>query len=124
MSLILRLETDDEPVIGDPIVANILRFNPSSDNEPQFQRYVIPYRHRMSVFTILREIYEHQDPTLAFRNQQCGRGICGNCHCLVEINGQKQKLVKGCSIPLKPGDRLVIYPKSQEKLIRDLVTTF
>jgi succinate dehydrogenase/fumarate reductase-like Fe-S protein len=124
MSHILRFDAEDKPEIGEPIVVDLLRFEPSSDPEPQFHRYIVPYRQRMSVLTLLREIYEHQDPTIAFRNQQCGRGICGTCHCRVEINGQKQKLVKGCNTPLNPGDRLIVYPSNLEKSIRDLVTTF
>jgi len=85
------------------------------------QRYVVPYRQRLSVFTLLREIYEKQDPTLAFRNQQCGRGLCGNCHIRVGLNG---KMTKGCTIPLKPGDHVVIEPLSRQKVIRDLVVKF
>ena len=124
MSHILHLDHDDKPEKGDPVIVDILRSNPDPEVESQLQRYVVPYRHRMSVFTIQREIYEHHDPTLAFRNQQCGRGICGVCRCWVEINGQKKKLVKGCTVPLKPGDHIVIYPSNEDKLIRDLVTTY
>ena len=124
MSHILNKNPQDTSEIGEPVVANIVRYDSATDPEPRVDRYVVPYRHRMSVFTLLREIYEHQDPTIAFRNQQCGRGICGTCHCKVELNGQKKKSVKGCTIPLKPGDNLVIIPYSKDKLIRDLVINF
>jgi len=107
--------------LGDPICAEIFRFNPASDKGPRMQLYIVPYTHRMSVFTLLREIYETQDPTLAFRNQQCGRGICGTCKFRIGVNS---KLVKGCTIPLKPGDHVVIEPFMRSKVIRDLVVKF
>jgi succinate dehydrogenase/fumarate reductase-like Fe-S protein len=118
MSHILRSNPNEEPELGEPIIAEVFRFDPSTDTEPRMQTYVVPYTHRMSVLTMLREIYEKQDPTLAFRNQQCGRGICGTCHVRVGING---KVVKGCSIPLEPGSRVTVHPYSRAKVIRDLV---
>lgn len=121
MSHILKLDVNTERVIGEPITAEIFRFDPAVDAEPRMQTYIVPYRHRMSILTMLREIYEKQDPTLAFRNQQCGRGICGTCHVRVSING---KLTKGCSVPLEPGSKVVLMPASRAKVIRDLVVDF
>lgn len=118
MSHILKNDPDTESIHGEPITAEIFRFDPAVDAEPRMQTYVVPYHHRMSILTLLREIYEKQDSTLAFRNQQCGRGICGTCHVRVSLNG---KLTKGCSIPLEPGSRIVITPASRKKVIRDLV---
>lgn len=118
MSHILRSDPNEEPEIGDPITAQVFRFDPSRDVEPHMQTYVVPYTHRMSIFTLLREIYEKQDPTLAFRNQQCGRGICGTCHVRIGVNG---KATKGCSVPLEPGSEVIIQPYNQKKIIRDLV---
>ena len=118
MSHILHAAGREEQEIGEPIVARIFRFNPATDAEPYYQDYTVPYRHRMSAFTLLREIYERQDPTLAFRNQQCGRGLCGNCHMRIE-----GKMVKGCTVPLEPGARLVITPHNKDKVIRDLVVS-
>ncbi len=121
MSHILKDNLEEEPEIGAPIIAEIFRFNPTTDIEAHLQTYNVPYRRRMSVFTLLREIYEHQDPTLAFRNQQCGRGICGTCRLRIGING---KSVKSCNIPLKPGSQVVILPYNRTKVIRDLVVDF
>jgi succinate dehydrogenase / fumarate reductase iron-sulfur subunit len=121
MSHILKGNPNEGPEIGEPILVEIFRFDPSTDAKPQMQIYVVPYRHRLSVFTLLREIYETQDPTLAFRNQQCGRGICGTCHVRIGING---KLIKGCSIPLKSGSRVEIMPYFRNKVIRDLAVDF
>lgn len=90
------------------------------------QRYVIPYRRRMSVFTALREIYEHQDRTVAFRNQQCGRGICGTCRVRVELARLSftDKGIKACAIPLEPGDHIVVRPAYESRVIRDVVVDF
>jgi succinate dehydrogenase/fumarate reductase-like Fe-S protein len=121
MSHILKENPNEGPEIGEPILAEIFRFDPSTDVEPRMQTYVVPYRNRMSIFTLLREIYEQQDPTLAFRNQQCGRGICGTCYVRIGVNG---KPIKGCSIPLEPGSRVVIKPYFQNKVIRDLAVDF
>jgi len=124
MSHILGEDPRDNPVIlGEPIIVDILRFDPETDIEPHLQRYVVPYRRRMSVFTLLREIYECQDGTLAFRNQQCGRGICGTCRCTIEMDGETRKNVKSCTIPLEPGKHIVIRP-ANGKIIRDLVVEF
>lgn len=121
MSHILHDRTEPKTQLGEPIRAEVFRFDPSSDAAPTMRQYTVPYTHRMSVFTLLREIYENQDSTLAFRNQQCGRGICGTCQLRVGVNG---KVVKGCTIPLNPGDHVVIEPYSQKKVIRDLVVNF
>jgi succinate dehydrogenase/fumarate reductase-like Fe-S protein len=121
MSHILKSDPYAESIIGESVTAEIFRFDPAIDTVPRMQTYVVPYRHRMSILTLLREIYEKQDSTLAFRNQQCGRGICGTCHVRVSING---KLTKGCSVPLEPGSKIVLKPASQAKVIRDLVVDF
>ena len=121
MSHILKSDSHEEQITGEPIVAEIFRFDPAIDKEPRMQTYIVPYLHRMSILTLLREIYEKQDLTLAFRNQQCGRGICGTCHVRVSIN---RKLTKGCSVPLEPGCRIIIKPANESKVIRVLVVDF
>ncbi len=124
MSHILVIEETEPVEIGEPITADVYRFDPSSDIEPRVERYTVPYHHRMSVFTLLREIYARQDQTLAFRNQQCGRGICGTCRVRLQINGGEEKSLKGCTIPLEPGSHVVIKPYKENRVIRDLVVDF
>ena len=124
MSHILKLREGEEAEIGEPIIAEIYRHDPFFGDEPRMERFVVPYGHRMSIFTLLREIYERQEPSLAFRNQQCGRGICGTCQVRVRINSGKGQLVKGCSIPLPPGTHITILPYSERRVIRDLVVDF
>ena len=121
MSHILKANPAEEEILGDPVIAEIFRFDPSLDSEPRMQTYTVPYHHRMSIFTLLREIYEFQDPTLAFRNQQCGRGICGTCQFRIGVNG---KATKGCTVPLLPGSHVTIKPFNIDKVIRDLVVDF
>jgi succinate dehydrogenase/fumarate reductase-like Fe-S protein len=106
-----------EPPLGDPVVADVFRFDPTNDLEPRMQQYVVPYRHSMSVFTMLREIYEHLDPTLAFRSQHCGIGMCGTCQLRVGAEG---KIVNSCRTMLNPGDHVVVRPFNEKKVIRDL----
>lgn len=118
MSHILREDPEDEKVIGEPVVADICRYDPTEDLEPRIQRYVVPYNRRMSVFTLLREIYAKLDPTIAFRNQQCGRGICGSCRCRL---GEEGRISKACRIPVQPGSHIIINPSNKHKVIRDLV---
>ena len=124
MSHILVVEETEPVEIGEPITADVYRFDPSSDIEPRVERYTVPYHHRMSVFTLLREIYARQDQTLAFRNQQCGRGICGTCRVRLQVNGGEEKSLKGCTIPLEPGSHVVIKPYKENRVIRDLVVDF
>jgi succinate dehydrogenase/fumarate reductase-like Fe-S protein len=126
MSHILHPICETTPIKPDSpeIVVEVLRSSSNGKEESSIQRYVVPYINRMSVFTILREIYENQDPTLAFRTQQCGRGICGICRVSIDLDrlGWKNKNVKGCSVVLEPGDCVVIRPLSNEKVIRDLAS--
>ncbi len=124
MSHILREETTQPgEAVERPVTADIYRFDPSTDVEPRMERYTVPYHVRMSVFTLLREIYAYQDQTLAFRNQQCGRGICATCRVRVQLDGSKERSLKGCTIPVKPGSHVVIKPHS-EPVIRDVVVAF
>jgi succinate dehydrogenase/fumarate reductase-like Fe-S protein len=118
MSHILRIGSEEDPEIGASIVVDIYRYDASLRQPHRTQQYIVPYRKRMSVLTLLREIYAHIDPTLAFRNQQCGRGICGTCRVMVD-----GKIEKGCEVLIKPGSRLVIKPCRESKVIRDLVVS-
>ena len=124
MSHILVVEETEPAEIGEPITADVWRCDPSSDVEPRMERFTVRYHYRMSVFTLLREIYARQDQTLAFRNQQCGRGICGTCRVRVSIDGNEEKALKGCTLPLEPGSHVVVKPYIENKVIRDLVVDF
>ena len=62
MSHILREETTQPgEAVEQSVTADIYRFDPSIDVKPRMERYTVPYHDRMSVFTLLREIYAYQD---------------------------------------------------------------
>jgi len=129
VSHILHSHTTSQEVAEpdkEPVTLDVFRYNPEAGEEGSFQRFILAYRRRMSVFTALREIYELHDPTLAFRRQQCGRGICGTCRLKVDIDrlGFDNKSIKSCAVTLEPGDHVTIRPARDHGIIRDLVVAF
>jgi succinate dehydrogenase/fumarate reductase-like Fe-S protein len=101
--------------VGETVQAKILRYSPE-DNGQRVDTFEVPYRHGMTVQTLLRYVYENMDPSLAFRDFRCGRGICNTCK--VKVNG---KTVKSCQTLVKGGKELLVEPAS-DKVIKDLVT--
>ncbi len=97
------------------IIARIFRFDPMIDEEPRLQAYQVPYQSGMSVLSLLRYVYEELDPTLAFRNYRCGRGICASCR--MRLNG---KPVKACRTMLDGQATVTIEPLDEHRVIRDL----
>ncbi len=98
------------------IAARVYRYDPRSGEPPRYQEYEVPYQQGMTVLRLVRHIYRYQDPTLAFRDFHCGRGVCRTCQ--MKVNG---KVVRSCCTPLKPGQELVIEPSEATRVIRDLV---
>ena len=96
------------------VTVRVRRYSPSAGFD--WSTYTVPYEQRMSVLTVLRWIYENLDPTLTIRQDQCGRGICTVCN--VRLGG---KLQKACTVPVNPGDELVVEPQNPRKVLRDLV---
>jgi succinate dehydrogenase / fumarate reductase iron-sulfur subunit len=101
------------------VIAKIQRFDPSTDEAPRLQEYRIPIEEQIDVQDLLREIYEKEDPTLAFRNYDCYRGVCSGC--LISVNG---KNCRACSTWINPGDELTIDPAKGFPVIKDLVVDF
>lgn len=104
---------------NDHIVAEIFRFWPGRDEASRFETYEVPCQQGLTVLGLLRYIYLTMDPTLAFRDFQCGVGICGTCR--LEINRENKK---SCVALLQPGERITVEPLRKDRVIRDLVTTF
>lgn len=98
------------------VTVGIYRYDPTDDTEPRIQRYEVPCQRRMNVRSVLSYIYENIDPTLAFRNYECSRGICNACR--VNVDGRQ---VKACSVRVRPGDYLDVRPYQEKRVIRDLV---
>lgn len=100
-----------------PIVVNVFRYWPGADNEARYVHYLVPFEKGMTVFGALRFIYRTLDRTLAFRDFQCGRGICGTCR--LKVNGQT---VKACNRLVHNGDSITIEPLHPIRVIRDLAS--
>lgn len=103
------------------IKVRIFRYDPTSDKEPYFDTYEIPYKkvieEKMSVLTALLYIYENIDSTISF--QYSCRG--GDCHCCdMIVNG---RAVEACSARVI--DDVTIEPpvKMGFKVIKDLIAT-
>jgi fumarate reductase (CoM/CoB) subunit B len=94
-------------------VAEIFRFNPSTDKKPRYERYKIPWREKLTVLEVLRYVYENYSP-VAFR-YGCRSGFCGRCGVMVN-----KKPVLACLEFLKPGF-VKIEPLRGLPIIRDLV---
>jgi len=96
------------------IHAKILRSSPG-DKANRIDTFEVSHRPGMTVQTMLRHIYEHADPTLAFRDFRCGRGICNTCR--LKVNG---KVIRACETPVQAGDEILLEP-ANDRIIRDLV---
>lgn len=92
----------------------LYRFDPAREAEPRFQEYVIEPEGPLSVLQAIRYVYHHKDGTLAFRNSDCRRGVCGICSMMV--NGRRQ-LTCMCLAE----DGMTVAPPPNRKIIKDLV---
>jgi succinate dehydrogenase/fumarate reductase iron-sulfur protein len=101
------------------ITAKVFRFNPDTDLYPTYQTYEVPAEERMMVLQVLKQIYEKQDRTLAFRYFSCGFKLCRSC--MMTINGVPKH---ACMTVVKPGDSVTVEPFIGYPIIRDLVVDF
>ncbi len=93
----------------------VLRFDPDSDRKPRYDTFEVPWHEGMAVAEALDYIYEHLDPTLAFR-YECRTRQCGTC--AVEVDGQP---LMACKEIVGDRRRIVVEPLSFLPIIRDLV---
>ena len=96
------------------IHAKIFRFSPE-EGVKRVDTFTVPYSPGMTFQTMLRYIYEHRDPTLAFRDYRCGQGICNTCS--IKVNG---KVVRSCEKPVRAGQEVLLEP-ANDRIIKDLV---
>lgn len=97
------------------INVEVFRFDPSTDNEPRFQSYDVPFAKGMSAMNALDYIYQNLDSTLAYYDHAgCDLGICARC--TGKINGKAGLF---CQTPVEDDVRL--EPTSVDKVIKDLV---
>jgi len=97
----------------DKIRIHIYRFNPKTDRLPTYGTYRLELSN-ITVLQALFHIYEHIDPTLAFRHYHCmGDNLCGSCAMLID---GKARLA--CKTKVKEG--MQIEPLPNRVCIRDL----
>jgi succinate dehydrogenase / fumarate reductase iron-sulfur subunit len=97
----------------------IFRFNPGIDVAPYYTTYELAWTEGLTLLAAVRKIYQSIDPTLAFRNYYCGRGLCGGCH--MTVNGV---IKKACHVVLEPRMEYKVEPLKGHPVIRDLVVDF
>lgn len=95
---------------------NILRYNPQQpDSLPRMQIYEIEEADNMTLFLVLTEIREQQDPSLQF-DFVCRAGICGSCSML--INGRPGLACRTLTKNLS--EQITLAPLPTFELIADL----
>jgi len=97
----------------------VFRFNPGTDVAPYYTTYTLPWTEGLTLLAAIRKIYASTDPTLAFRNYYCGRGLCGGCH--MTVNGV---IKKACHVVLEPRTEYKVEPLKGHPILRDLVVDF
>jgi fumarate reductase iron-sulfur subunit len=99
------------------IEIEVLRYNPESDLEPQFQTYLVPFAEETSVLEGLQYIKDQLDGTLTFR-WSCRMAICGSCGEM--LNGVPRL---ACNTFLRDyyPNKVRVEPLSHFPIVRDLV---
>jgi succinate dehydrogenase/fumarate reductase-like Fe-S protein len=97
------------------IQVRVFRFDPSTDKEPYYRAYAVPFEEGMSAMTALDYIYQNLDGTLAYYDHAgCDLGICARCTGV--INGKPglfcQTVIEG---------NVTLEPVSKSKVLKDLV---
>lgn len=100
---------------GEAIHVRILRYSPE-DRTERVDRFDVPHRRGMTVQTMLQYVYENIDPSLAFRNFRCGRGICNAC--AIKVNG---RVLRTCETLVHAGREIDLKP-ANNRIVKDLVT--
>lgn len=95
----------------------ILRFDPLKDKIPYFQDFIHTPNPKDSVLEALKDIRDHQDPSLSFR-YSCREAVCGSC--AMVINGD---IALSCRTTVESLDSptIVIEPLPNLKQEKDLM---
>ena len=98
----------------------VFRYNPEKDLYPSYRTYEVPVEEKKTlVLQVLKDIFEEQDRTLAFRYYSCGFKFCNSC--MMTINGKPKH---ACLTMVEPGDEITVEPLKGYPIIRDLVVDF
>lgn len=92
---------------------HILRYDRATGGEPVLRSFVVPRQPRASVMEALQHIYDHLDPTLAFRCG-CRYRRCGICAAMIDGRPRLP-----CTTALNP--ETTIGPLAGMPVLRDLV---
>ncbi len=95
----------------------VFRYRPERSDEPEMERYEIPFRPDWTVLDGLNHVKEELDGTLSYR-WSCRMGVCGSCG--LEVDGEP---VLSCAAYLEdhlPGP-IRVGPLRGFPVIRDLV---
>jgi succinate dehydrogenase / fumarate reductase, iron-sulfur subunit len=122
------VETDETPRQGGTIEIRLKR-QASADAEPYWEEYVLPYKPRMNVISVLMEIQRNpvtkQGKTIAppVWEQACLEEVCGSCTMLV--NGRVRQacsaLIDRVGVKTANGLQVTLEPMSKFPVVRDLV---
>ncbi len=99
------------------VVFRLRRFDPTTDAEPHWEDYRIPWPPGMTVLEGLKRIKETSSPTLAWRSS-CRMGVCGSCGMF--ING-RARLACNTQVSELESDLVTVAPLPNFNIIRDLV---
>lgn len=105
----------DQKAKKDFITARVLRFDPSTDQEPHYETYEVPKYEvgRQTVSKVLEYIFENLDPGISYY-LTCNRGICNGC--VAMVNGKAELLCM-----TESPDEVTIEPVPHHRVIRDLI---
>jgi len=92
--------------------------SPVTEEGNKIDTFEVPHAKAMTVLSLLRYVNEHLDPSVAFRDFRCGRGVCNTC--LVKVNGKTKRM---CETPVKPGIDLLLEPAAGV-VLKDLIVDF
>ncbi len=112
-----KLKSKILPVVTlNKIKVELYRGNPSTKSKPFYQTFFVPYKKGLTVLDILMHIYNHDDPSIAFR-YECRQGVCGTCGLM--YNG---KAVLSCSTQVDiRAKKHIIAPLSRFPVKKDTV---
>ncbi len=88
------------------------------DKEKKIDTFQVPHAKAMTILSMLRYVHENMDPTLAFRDFRCGRGVCNTCR--IRVNSKVKRM---CETPIQPGQEILLEP-APGRIIKDLVIEF
>jgi len=92
----------------------VFRLNPEKAKAVSYATYELDGQD--SLLMALRFVRDHLDPTLAFRDYHCAKGVCGSCR--MRVDGKPRK---ACETILKAGHTYLIEPLEGKPIIKDLM---